>query len=296
MIPNYSTINEFLQSFTTGYSTLNDNFFCLRLSRNTDSITYYKPPYRKDFYFMALVADAGDTSISFDHTSLKQLNAFLVFQSPGLLYSFNRASSANGYLIYFKKDCFSFYRPNFDLEFPFFNVLQTNFFHLNQQKFQNFAPAFEEVFAAYELANDRVQMVASIKLLALLYQLKDYTVAFSQWEQGFSTAQQILLQKFKQLVNNFYLEKRTVEEFAEMLGVTPNYLSQVIKELTGKNALSFISDRIIQEAKSIIQFTGMGMADIAGQLNFTDPANFGKFFKKHTGLTPMAFRKLPASK
>ncbi|HEY0054294.1 MAG TPA: helix-turn-helix domain-containing protein, partial [Pedobacter sp.] len=71
-------------------------------------------------------------------------------------------------------------------------------------------------------------------------------------------------------------------------------LSQTVKEASEKTALSFISERIMTEAKSLIQFTGFDIAEIAYQLNFSDPANFGKFFKKHSGQTPLEFRRKTA--
>jgi AraC-like DNA-binding protein len=263
----------------------------LRLKENEGSISNYKPPFRKNFYFVALVSNAGKTKITYDNTNVTELNSFLVFQAPGLLYSFYRDNSANGYLLYFKKECLSFFKPDFETEFPFFNILHTNFFKLNQSKFLEFAPYFEEVFSAYEKSNDHKHAIACIKLLALLYQLKDFTTAFKQWEEGFTTAQQILLRKFIQLINTFYIEKRTIEEYAEMLNVTANYLSQSVKSVSGKNALSYINERLLDEAKSIIQYTDLDIAEIAYQLNFSDPANFGKFFKKHTNQTPLEFRK-----
>lgn len=290
-IPFYKEINDFLKSIPSNYETKNPNFFCLRLKENEGSISNYKPPFRKDFYFIALVSNAGKTKITYDHTNVTRLNSFLVFQSPGLLYSFYRDHSANGYLIYFKKECLSFFKPDLEKEFPFFNILYTNFFKLNEAKFHEFAPHFEEVFSAYENINDHQNRIAAIKFLALLYQLKAYTNAFRQWEEGFTTAQQILLQKFIQLVNNFYIEKRTIEDYAAMLHVTPNYLSQSVKSASGKNALSYINNRLLSEAKSLIQFTDFDIAEIAYQLNFSDPANFGKFYKKHTGQTPIEFRK-----
>mgnify|MGYP003821083139 FL=1 len=290
-IPFYKEINDFLKSIPSNYETKNPNFFCLRLKENEGSISNYKPPFRKDFYFIALVSNAGKTKITYDHTNVTRLNSFLVFQSPGLLYSFYRDHSANGYLIYFKKECLSFFKPDLEKEFPFFNMLYTNFFKLNEAKFHEFAPHFEEVFSAYENINDHQNRIAAIKFLALLYQLKEYTNAFRQWEEGFTTAQQILLQKFIQLVNNFYIEKRTIEDYAAMLHVTPNYLSQSVKSASGKNALSYINKRLLSEAKSLIQFTDFDIAEIAYQLNFSDPANFGKFYKKHTGQTPIEFRK-----
>jgi AraC-like DNA-binding protein len=193
-------------------------------------------------------------------------------------------------LIYFKKECFSFFKPEFEKEFPFFDVLHTNFFKLNQSRFNEFEPYFEDVFTAYEKAIDKQHRVASIKLLALLYELKDFATSFRQWEQGFSSPQQGLLKKFIQLVNNYYLEKRTIEEYADLLFITPNHLSQSVKEASGKNALAFINERVIIEAKSLILYTNFDMAEIAWQLNFSDPANFGKFFKRHEGITPLAFR------
>ncbi|HVD98151.1 MAG TPA: AraC family transcriptional regulator [Cytophagaceae bacterium] len=291
IIPFYKEINDFLESIPSPYRTKNPLFYCLRIKPSDASMNNYKPPFRKDFYFIALVTNAGSTRITYDNTDVTNLNSFLVFQSPGLLYSFMRDNSATGYLIYFKPACFSFFKPDFEKEFPFFTILQTNFFKLNQAKFKEFAPHFEEVFSAYENTTDTKHTVASVKLLALLYQVKEFTTAFSQWEQGFNSPQQILLQKFIQLVNNFYTEKRTVEEYAELLFVTPNHLSQSVKNASGKNALSFINDRIVTEAQSLIQYTDFDIAEIAYQLNFSDPANFGKFFKKHTGCTPVDFRR-----
>ena len=290
-IPYYKEINDFLKSIPSDYLTNNPDFFCLRLKANEGSISNYKPPFRKDFYFIALVSNAGKTKITYDNTNVTKLNSFLVFQSPGLLYSFFRDNTANGYLIYFKKGCLSFFKPDFEKEFPFFNILHTNFFKLNEARFQEFAPHFEEVFSAYESATDKQHKIATIKFLALLYQLKEFTNAFKQWEEGFTTPQQIVLQKFIQLVNNFYIEKRTIEEYASLLNITPNHLSQSVKTASGKNALTFLNDRLLTEAKSLIQFTKFDIAEIAYNLNFSDPANFGKFFKKHTGQTPLEYRK-----
>ncbi|MBN8706998.1 MAG: AraC family transcriptional regulator [Bacteroidetes bacterium] len=291
ILPDYKEINDFLESIQAESRTSNPNLYCLRLKENEGSITNYKPPFRKDFYFIALVTNAGETKIIYDNTSETNLNSFLVFQSPGLLYSFYRDNSANGFLIYFKPECFSFFKPDFEKEFPFFNILHTHFFKFNHSRFKEFTPLFEDVFSAFENSKDNQHTIASVKLLALLYQLKEFTTASNQWEQGFTTPQQLLVKKFIQLINNFYIEKRTIEEYADLLFVTPNYLSQSVKSATGKNALSFINDRIMTEAKSLIQFTDFDIAEIAWQLNFSDPANFGKFFKKHTGLTPLEFRK-----
>jgi AraC family transcriptional regulator, transcriptional activator of pobA len=288
-IPYYNEINEFLNSINSEFSTQNPHFFCLPLKANSTTDTY-KTAFKRDFYYLGLVTNAGTTKITYDATSVTDLNSFVVFQSPGLLYSFLRDPKANGYLIYFKKDVFSFFKPVFETEFPMFDVLHTNFFKLNQTRFKQFEPYFKGVFDAYYNITDK-QNIAAIQLLALLYQLAAFTKTFNQVEESFKSPQHILLQKFVQVVNNFYLDKRTIEEYADLLSVTPNHLTQSIKQASGKNALSFINERIMTEAKSMIQFSNLDIAEIAYQLHFSDASNFGKFFKKHADVTPLEFRK-----
>ena len=278
IIPFYEEINEFLASINSEFQSKNPLFYCLPLQPNSSTDTY-KTAFKKDFYYVGLVTNAGNTKITFDATSVTDLNSFLVFQSPGLLYSFLRDPRANGYLIYFKKDIFSFFKPVFETEFPMFEILHSNFFKLNQTKFKQFEPHFGSVFNAYTTINDN-QNIAALQLLTLLYQLKEFTKTFNQVEESFNSPQQLLHQKFIQLVNNFYLDKRTVDEYANLLSVTPNHLSQTIKLVSSKNALSFINERIMTEAKSMIQFSNLDIAEIAYQLHFTDASNFGKFFKK----------------
>jgi AraC family transcriptional activator of pobA len=76
-----------------------------------------------------------------------------------------------------------------------------------------------------------------------------------------------------------------------MMSVSANYLSQSVKLASSKNALTFIAERLTIEARSLIQYTDFKIAEIAYQLNFSDPTNFGKFFKKNVGISPAGFRK-----
>jgi AraC family transcriptional regulator, transcriptional activator of pobA len=55
--------------------------------------------------------------------------------------------------------------------------------------------------------------------------------------------------------------------------------------------LGFINDRLMAEAKSMIQFSNLDIAEIAYQLDFSDASNFGKFFKKNAHVTPVEYRK-----
>ncbi|WP_188937129.1 helix-turn-helix domain-containing protein [Puia dinghuensis] len=245
------------------------------------------PPFRRGFYYLGLLTDVSSTKISYDNIHVNDLNSLIVFQSPGLISSFYRNRS-HGYLIYFKDQCFSYYKPSIDKEFPFFNSQQTDFYRISDTQYKEMVPQFEEVFSAYEQSKDH--KVASLKLLALLHQLTAFSLFSTLQQERLATPQQVLLKKYLSLVNTHYLEKRRVEDYAAMLFVTPNHLSQSIKSVAGRNALSYINERISAEAKSLISYTDLSIAEIAYKLDFSDPANFGKFFKKNAVITPLEFR------
>ena len=159
------------------------------------------PPFKKAFYFISFVTNAGNTAIQYDQNNESKLDSFLVCQSPGHVYSWHRDKEVKGYLIYFKKELFNFFRPDLEKEFPFFNVMHTNFFRINRNTFQKYEPAFKSAFAAYDNAIDPNHRLAAIRFLEVLYQLKEFTAASQQWSQGFSTPQQIVYQKLLQLIS-----------------------------------------------------------------------------------------------
>jgi AraC family transcriptional activator of pobA len=291
IIPYYKEINDLLVAIPLPHRTNNPDLFCLRLKENERSI--YMPPFKRGFYFVALLTNAGQTKINITEGKIANTTSILAFQPPGLVYSFHRHSETTGYILYFKPGCFNFFKPAIEKEFPFFENLHTDVLEITQEKIAEISPHFEEVFVAYENTNAARHTVACLKLLALLYQLRDIA-AFSQYQHRPVTPQQVLLKKFTRLVNNYYIEKRTVDEYAQLLSVTANHLSQSIKLASGKNALVFINERLVSEAKSLISFTDFDMAEIAYRLDFSDPANFGKFFKRHTGITPFEFRQRSA--
>ena len=289
-IPYYNEINEFLASTPFPNRTADPDFYCLRVKLGDDVKEFYKPPFRRSFYFLALIGNAENSQIIYDNLNKVSLNSTVVFQAPGLISSFRKTHTSYGHLVYFKTGCFSFFKPDLEKEFPFFDLHQTNFLELSQQKFNSLTPLFEDVFQAYEKTPHSQHQIARVKLLALLYQLKDF-FGVQQKQDRSMDPQLALLKKFVQLVNNNYLEKRTVEEYAELLSVTAKHLSRVIKESSGKNALAHINERIVSEAKSLILYTDLDMTEVCYRLNFSDPANFSKFFKKQVGTAPLEFKK-----
>jgi len=287
-IPYYTEINDFLASIPWPGRTDDPDFYCLRLKQLGQDVQVYRPPFKRSFYFFALLINSGKIEVSYGDQTIHNPDSYLVFHSPNLVYSFSHNNALEGYVVYFKAECFSFFKPDFHQQFPLFDRLHTNLFKFDHSTFEQLIPHFEAVFTAYERSARAQHMEARIKLLGLLYHLQDFAL---QRNISPVSQQQTLLRRFIQLIDNHYIDKRTVQEYADMLAVSANHLSQSVKQVSGKNALTFIAGRLANEARALIQYTDMEITQIAYQLNFSDPANFGKFFKKQIGLSPSEFRR-----
>ena len=86
------------------------------------------------------------------------------------------------------------------------------------------------------------------------------------------------------------LQLKSAHDYAKELSVHPNYLNRAVKEVTGKPTTSHITERIVTEAKALLQHTNWNIADIAYALGFEYPTYFNNFFKKLTGTNPKMLR------
>jgi AraC-like DNA-binding protein len=111
------------------------------------------------------------------------------------------------------------------------------------------------------------------------------------------TRKQDLVIRFGNLVNMYFKEHRTVKYYAEQLAITPKYLTEVVHEYTGKPAGELIDEKVIQEAKILLNDPRLSIAQIAEALHFSDQSFLGKFFKRHLGVSPSQYRSthLPTS-
>ena len=86
------------------------------------------------------------------------------------------------------------------------------------------------------------------------------------------------------------LQLKTAQDYANSLSLHANYLNRAVKEVTGKPTTVHISERIISEAKALLQHTNWNIADIAYALGFEYPTYFNNYFKRLTGTTPTSLR------
>ena len=83
---------------------------------------------------------------------------------------------------------------------------------------------------------------------------------------------------------------RRVDEFASQMNITPKYLSMILKEVMNRRPSFIIQHFTMMTIEHRLRFTDMTIQEIANDLNFPNPSFFGKYFKDHTGMTPMEYR------
>jgi YesN/AraC family two-component response regulator len=116
-----------------------------------------------------------------------------------------------------------------------------------------------------------------------------------------------VLKKYKEYVYNplvnriiQYIKKNiernlSLEEISSFVSVHPNYLSATFKKEVGKTLTEYIAKLRIEAIKQYINHTNLSIHDISYTFNFNHVPYFYRYFKKHTGLTPMEYRKESSS-
>lgn len=258
------------------------------------------PLHRQHFLDITLFVDIGDThEVYFDDKKQNISTYTLQMVPPFKLISYTQSkeslNNTRGYTVLFSFDFLSIgvARPDFINEFSFFNLTtETSHFNLSIPDAEKFIFLFEKMLYEYEHNQNRSKQILQGYLWVLLNECKKVFDASQQGENEEAKAKKLqkLFVSFQSLVANNIHGRYAVEDYAEMLFVTPNHLTQSIKEATGKTPKQFITERRIVEAKCLLQYTSNSIAEIACLLNFSEPTHFIKFFKKETGFTPLEYK------
>lgn len=99
-----------------------------------------------------------------------------------------------------------------------------------------------------------------------------------------------IYEQFMSLLRKNFRQESGIQYYADAICITPKYLSNVIKQASGKYASEWIDFYRITEAKTLVENTNLNFSQIAEKLNFSDISAFGKFFKRMTGESPRSYK------
>lgn len=102
--------------------------------------------------------------------------------------------------------------------------------------------------------------------------------------------QEEIFKRFIQLIHKYCTTRREVSFYATELFITPRYLSTIVQNVSGTTAKSIIDKHVILEIKALLKSTNFSIQEISNKLYFPDQSFFGRYFKKHTGMSPLQYR------
>lgn len=250
-----------------------------------------KYPHRHDFYeVLYLSRGSGYHVIDGNKYEIKPPCVF--FLSPGQAHKIEFSQDIHGFIFIFTPEFYliDYNNPNRLIEFPFFFTIKQN--NPPLEILANEDVQFIENLFKRGIEESKKQSDFSIEMLRSILDLilNFCALRYSTIEQVMSGTGHIIVKKFLQLLEENFEKNLSVAQFADMMALTPNHLTQTVSRLTGKTSSQIIRAKQIIEIKRLMVHTNLSITEIATKMNFQDQSYFAKFFKRETGLSPLQFR------
>ncbi|WP_377185747.1 AraC family transcriptional regulator [Mucilaginibacter ximonensis] len=221
----------------------------------------------------------------------------MVFTAPNQVVGSTSIYKGNeGYSLIFHQD----FLQGFPLaakirQYGFFSYSSNEALHLSQQERATISAIFRII---EEELNSRIDDFSQEVVIAQIELLLTYAKRF--YKRQFLTryaATSDLLQQFEAVLKSHFQNHNpvnhgllTVQRLADQLNYTPNYLSDMLRSLTGLSAQQHIHMQLIEKSKELLATTTLSVSEVAYQLGFEHPQSFSRLFKIKTQLSPAQFR------
>lgn len=264
------------------------------IKSNTDEIAkgmilnFYKVSYKKSFHGKIKY---GQGNYDFDEGGLS-------FISPNQVISAGEnEADYSGYTLLFHPDFIRTYPLGKGVRnYGFFSYSASEALYLSEREKEIIIGIFKNIEHELGLSIDGFSQDI---MISQIEQLLHYSNRF--YNRQFITrkaAHNDQLTKLEQLLSDYFDNQETllkglpsVQYLSDQLGVSPRYLSDMLRSLTGQNTQQHIHQKMIEKAKEILSTTDLTVAEIAYQLGFEHPQSFNKIFKRKTNVSPIEFRQ-----
>jgi AraC family transcriptional activator of pobA len=253
------------------------NFYCISLKKNVGGKTKYGQQYYDyDKGVMTFIAPRQIMSLDASQTDiLSPASGYALLIHPDFLYKHPLAATIKSY--------------------GFFSYTINEALHLSEKEEKNIEDIFLKIDQEYQHIDSHTQDI----ILAQIELLLSYSNRF--YERQFITRKAVnhdVLSKMEQLLTEYFDREEalktgppTVEYLANQLSLSPHYLSDLLRSLTGQSAQQHIQEKLIEKAKEYLSASNLTVAEIAYQLGFEYPQSFNKLFKRKTNISPLGFRQ-----
>ncbi len=252
-----------------------------------------------DFYSISLKRDSG-AKVKYGQQEYDFDEGLMFFLAPGQVFRIEveqrSAQKRSGWMLLIHPD-FLWNTPLAKgiKRYEYFDYSVNEALFLSEKEEATSTNIIQSIQQEYHANIDRFSqdiIIAQIELL-LTYSERFYQRQFITRK----ITNHAILDRLEDLLTNYFnsddlVEKGlpTVQFIAEALSVSPNYLSGLLKVLTGQSTQQRIHDKLIEKAKEKLSTTDLSVTEIAYELGFRHPQSFSKLFKTKTNLSPSAFR------
>ncbi|MBL4676344.1 MAG: helix-turn-helix transcriptional regulator [Mucilaginibacter sp.] len=181
-------------------------------------------------------------------------------------------------------------------QYGFFSYTANETLHLSEKEKETIINIFKNIKDELE---SRIDDFSQDVIFSQIELLLNYANRF--YKRQFITRQAVnntLLQKLEEILDDHFNNERTlsdglpsVQHLADQLNLSPSYLSDMLRSLTGQNAQQHIHNKLIEKAKEKLTTTNLSVSEVAYALGFEHPLSFSKLFKTKTNLSPVEFRQ-----
>lgn len=223
----------------------------------------------------------------------------LLFASPGQIMGGieNEDAICSEYTLLIHPDFFLGYSISKKIsQYGFFSYATNETLHLSDEEKTTIMSIFRIMETELNSRIDDFSQDVAISQIELLL-----TYANRFYKRQFITRKVVnndLLQRLEDLLVAYFSNEvalgkgiPTVQCLADQLHLSPSYLSDMLRALTGRNAQQHIHDKLIEKAKEKLSTTTLSVSEIAYELGFEHSQSFSKLFKTKTKLSPLEFRR-----
>lgn len=246
------------------------------------------PRHRLTYYDITFILDGGG-SFALDQHEFPITSNHLYFTGPGQIREWKVADTPHGLVLIFEEEflCSFFSDPLFVKKLSFF---------ANRQAPPQLSLTMEQGESLSSILLQIEQEIAKNKethlLRALLYQaLAWLNNAYRSFYQLIDKPQSGKTARFAQLVESHFCSEHAVSFYSSELCITSGHLNDLVKKESGISAKQYIINRLMTEAKRLLQSSESPVSEIAWELGFSDSSYFIRLFRNETGFSPLAFRK-----
>jgi AraC family transcriptional activator of pobA len=292
---NYKTISELYTS--NGFPPPENPLLGLVTFEELQGCTFAETEFTMDFYKIALKKVKSGT-ILYGKTKYDHDNGSMAFVKPGQKITMSDIElTEKGFMIYIDED----FLMNTNL---YSEIQKYGFFDYEVNEALHLSPKEEEIIwdlfykIKLEYYNNQDDFSKDIMLTHIDSVLKYSQRYYKRQFLNRTSLSGTIITRFTEILKFYFesgkLQKEglpTVKYMASKLSLSARYLSDLLKQETGKTALEHIHISLVTEAKNLLVSTDNTVAETAYQLGFENPPYFSRLFKKEVGLTPTEYRE-----